>query len=143
MTDAEFWTRVSDRLVLRRREKGLKSANAVASIAGAPTQKTVEQIESGNFGRIDKLAEYAEAVDLSLVDLFRAALGDVRDTTPELEEIIRKYYVTTADGRLAIHATARAVPVRAPDGGTPIGPQGSQTDTPKSTSATPKRRVLK
>lgn len=145
VTDGDFWKRVADRLVLRRREKGLKSPNAAAALPNAPTQKTIEQIESGNIGRVDKLAEYAQALNLTVVDLFRSALGDVRETTPELEEIIRKYYVTDTDGRRALHSVAVALPVRArgPDQGTPDGPPETPPETSRGGNAAAKRRGAK
>lgn len=112
VTDDQFWLAVGEALQRRRLRLGLKSTNAVQT-AGGPTYKTTAAIESGRVGEIESLRLYAKAVNVSIVDLFRSILAvDDRTLTPELQEVIRKFEVTTADGRVAIHATARAVPER-------------------------------
>lgn len=147
MTDAEFWSRVVEQLVLGRHRKGIKSAHAVKSVGG-PTQKTVEQIERRKIGRIDKLTQYAKAVDLTIVDLFRAALAERRDTSAELEEVIRNFGEATSDGRAAIRQVAKSVEKepaakRAPEAEMPGAHQATPRETPRVESSAVKRRGAK
>lgn len=141
VTDREFFAAIATALVLRRKEKGIKSPNAIAGLGG-PTQKTVEQIERGHIGRVDKLAQYAKAVELTLVDLFRSVLSSgERHYSPEVEEIIRLYERATTKGRVAIYAVAVAVPTRELATGMPDGPTDQPQETLREAPTTAKRRV--
>jgi transcriptional regulator with XRE-family HTH domain len=142
VTDAEFWSRVVEQLVLGRHKKGVRSRHAVKALGG-PTQKTIEQIERGKIGRIDKLAQYAKAVDLTIVDLFRAALAERRDTSAELEEVIRNFGDATQEGRDAIRGTAKAVAKRAPVAETLDVHRAEPRETKREGNATAKRRGAK
>jgi transcriptional regulator with XRE-family HTH domain len=142
VTDAEFWSRVVQQLVLGRHKKGIRSAHAVKAVGG-PTQKTIEQIERGRIGRIDKLAQYADAVDLTLVDLFRAALDDRPDTSAELEEVIRNFGAATTEGRDAIRSTAKAVAKRVRVAETPDDHHAQPREKRRERTSAAKRREAK
>jgi hypothetical protein len=143
VTDDQFWGAVGEALQRRRLRLGLKSTNAIQT-AGGPTYKTAAAIENGRVGEIESLRLYAQAVNVSIVDLFRSVLArDEQAMSPELLEIIRKFEITTADGRAAIHATARAVPARAQVEETHDDLRDQREDKTHGPNAVQRRRVKK
>jgi hypothetical protein len=140
VTDAEFWTGVGEQLMLQRTRMGLKNASAVQR-RGGPNYKTIANNEAGQIAHLASLREHAEALGLSVVDLFQTVLsrdGD-RPFTPEAQQIVAKFEHTTIAGRTALLALAQALPDEAPEGrsGLPSDQLASGRDTPRAPKPRP------
>lgn len=112
VTEDDFWRAVGDRLAqLRRKQKA--TADSIAK-NGGPTNKTLQEIESGNIKHIAKLSGYAHALDIDLVDLFRSVLKVDEDDyqSPELQLIIRQFKTADVMGRTSLVQTARLIEER-------------------------------
>lgn len=145
VTDDEFWKRVGEELQRRRMQRGLKSTNAVQT-AGGPTYKTVAAIEAGNVGEIGSLTQYLKAVDLSLVDLFRAVLKiEAEEQSPDLEFVIRQFKRSGRKGRAAFVQVAELAEERLdqPPPESPGGRDESHVQTTLGGTAVAKKRGAK
>lgn len=112
VTADQLWRAVGELLLLQRSKRKWNPIDVER--AGGPTYKTVQAIEQGEVGNVDKLALHAEALGLSLVDVLRAVLDRSGVVNPEIEQLVRTYQQTTVDGRQAMLALARALPVSGP-----------------------------
>lgn len=109
MTPEELWRAVGEILLLQRNRKDWNASDVERH--GGPTYKTVEKIEKGLIGNVDKLAMHAEALGLALVDVLRTALAKTTmPLSPEALQVVRKFEMTTIDGRQAFLQLARALP---------------------------------
>lgn len=110
MTGEELWRAVGEALLVQRTRRQW-NASDVERIGGL-TYKTVQKIEQGRAGRVDKLTAYADALGLSIVDVIESVLSQEREPlSPEAVQIVRKYAQTTVKGRTALVALAQALPV--------------------------------
>jgi DNA-binding XRE family transcriptional regulator len=71
--DAAFWCAVGG--ILRLERTKLRISTTKIRPLGGPSQKTVEKIEDGEYVEVARLAAYARALGLSLVDIFSEALA--------------------------------------------------------------------
>ncbi len=74
VTEAEFWARVGSQLKAMRLRAGY-DRTYTAYRAGAPATATLNDIEEGRIGNLDSLSAYCQLLNVSLVDVFRAAIG--------------------------------------------------------------------
>jgi hypothetical protein len=109
VTPEELWRAVGEVLLLHRTRKKWKPFDVERH--GGPTYKTVQAIERGDIGRVDMLAQHAEALGLSIVDVLRSALDrSSAPLSPEAAQIVRKFERATVEGRQALLALAQALP---------------------------------
>lgn len=77
MTDQQLWACVGRELAEIRKRAGHVSTLAVYRNApGAPATGTLDDIEEGRVGNLDRVEAYCKALDVSFVAVLRAALND-------------------------------------------------------------------
>lgn len=110
VTNEEFWRAVGEFLLIQRTRKGLNPIDI--DRAGGPDYATVQSIEKGKVGQTRTLEGHANALGMSLPDLFRAVLSseDTEPATPELTQVVKKFRSTDVLGRQAMLALAQALP---------------------------------
>lgn len=108
VTADELWRAVGESLLLERTRRRW-NASDVERVGSGLTYKTVQAIERGRVGRVEKLTAYAEALELSIVDVLRSVLAEA-PLSPEAAQLLRKYERTTLEGRTAMTALALALP---------------------------------
>lgn len=143
VTEEDFWRLVGERLAQRR--KGRMPVSAMLE-KGGPTNKTVQEIESGKIKQLAKLRDYARIVEVDLVDLFRAVLDSEDEAlTEELEFVIRQFKTGGVTGRLALVAQARVIEEAsvARLTVTPSGREGMRGEKPRAGTSAAKRRGAK
>lgn len=109
VTSAEMWQAAG--LVLQRARLDRKWKPIDVERAGGPTYKTVQAIEDGRVGNVKNLEKFAEALQISLVDVLHGVLASrVTPLSPEAAQVVRKFAETTVAGRTALLAMANALP---------------------------------
>ncbi len=98
VTDAEFWKAVGDIFKRERlkQEKPTTAWKGTPKDKRGPSQKTVETIERGKPGKIEKLTIYALRLNLTLVWIFSEALPhESKVVSFEIEQLLRAYDEST------------------------------------------------
>lgn len=92
VTDADLWREVGRLLVQARRNKGWMAAHNVYKHGGGPHNSNIGKHERGHVDKIDTLEKHALALDITVVDLFRAALEKMPERlSPQAREIARLF----------------------------------------------------
>jgi hypothetical protein len=126
VTPEQLWRAVGELLLIARTRREWNASDVEHH--GGPTYKTVQKIERGEVGQVAMLAQHAEALGLSLVDVLRAALErTATPLSPEAALVLRKFERTTVEGRQALLALCQVLPdATGPEasGPPPGGPRG-------------------
>lgn len=141
VTAKQFWQAVGEQLLIQRTRKGWNPIDVER--AGGPNYATVQAIERGEIGRVDKLAQHAKALSVDLVDVMTTVLKtDAPTLAPEERLLIRKYQTSSLRGRRALVAMAEALEAETPEA--PSESRGavemSTTDTRALSTATRDRK---
>lgn len=113
MNADEFWQAVGEALLVQRTRRGWTPTDVQYN--NGPNYKTVQANEQGRIGTVEKLTQHAEALGVSIVDVFCSVLDRKRrPLNPEALYLLRKYETTTLEGRRALVVVAQAVPDAAP-----------------------------
>jgi hypothetical protein len=137
VTDTELWLAVVRVLQRARLDKKWKVLDVER--AGGPTYKTVQMIEEGQIGTIDKLTSCARALGLTAVDILAHVIETQQQPlSPEAAQIVRKFAEMTVEGRTALLATANALAVAAAP-----SPTAGAATPPAATSPRPGRRAAR
>lgn len=108
VTERELWKAVGLQLVSRRMEKHWNPIDVERH--GGPNYATVQAIERGNVGRVDKLELHAKALGVDLVDLLATILAPTtQPLTLEERMIVRGYQAARVRGRRALVALAETL----------------------------------
>jgi hypothetical protein len=127
VTPEDLWKRVGEKLLLHRSDKHWNASEVERN--GGPSYKTVLAIEQGRAGNVDSLAQHAQALGLSIVDVVKAVLDETEaPLSPECAQVVRKFQSTTVDGRTALLALANALPDEEPARPTPVRPRPDRAD---------------
>jgi transcriptional regulator with XRE-family HTH domain len=140
---AEMWTAVG-KFFRRVRVDRNWSAQDVER-AGGPSYKTVLAIEAGKVGTVKRLDEYADALDLELVDILLDILAsNLKTLSPEAAQVVRKFTRTTVEGRTAIVAITNALPdAESPEPASPGAAAPVTPRPPRPGPAAAKRRTAR
>jgi hypothetical protein len=127
---AELWEAVGD--ILRKRRLRLGWHNPIdVQKHGGPTYHIVTEHEHGRIRTVAKLAQHADTLGLTLVDVLRTALEKASNRiSPEAAAILRKFQQTSPEGRQALFLMAKALPPVV--GEEPATPGGPPTVPPRS-----------
>lgn len=120
VTNAEFWARVGEFLMLTRTRRDWNPIDVQRH--GGPNYATVQAVECGKIGMTNSLEQTAEALGLTVADVFRAVLEAADTKTPPSPEaliILRKFETADVKGRRALLAMAEAIPDPPSDPETP------------------------
>jgi hypothetical protein len=114
VTAEELWRRVGEILLLHRTRRGWDRIDVQR--AGGPNYATVEKIELGQIGQVEKLEQTIAALGLDLPGVLRAALdtGGVA-MSPEAAQLVSVFTRTTVQGRQALLQVAQALPLVEPE----------------------------
>lgn len=140
VTTAELWQAVGAHLVVLRIKKKWNPIDV--SRHGGPNYATVQAIERGEIGRVEKLEQHARALGFELADVLATVLKTADTTlTPEEHLIVRKYRTARPRGRAALVAMADALDPDTPEepNEPPDADLVSTPGTPPVTTATPGR----
>lgn len=139
VTPAEMWRNVGREFQRVRLDRQWKPIDVQR--AGGPTYKTVQAIEAGRAGTVKNLEKYANALQLSLVDVLHGVVSSrLTPLSPEAAQIVRKFAETTVAGRTALVALTNALPPAE----TPVGPALKPADAatlPKPARSRPAPRA--
>ncbi|HJS76757.1 MAG TPA: helix-turn-helix transcriptional regulator [Burkholderiales bacterium] len=126
VTTAEMWLAVGKKLQQARLEKNWLPTEVER--VGGPSYKTVQAIEKGKAGNVEKLDQCARALGLDIVDILYSVLESrVTPLSPEAAHLVRKFTETTVAGRHALISMADALPpAGATTPSTPAWPAGSK-----------------
>lgn len=111
VTNAEFWQRVGEYLLIHRTRLGWDRHTVKKK--GGPDGKTVEAVECGTPGRISSLEGVALVYDLALPDIFRAVLdaeAGKAEISAEAMQLLRRFESMSVDARQALLIVAKALP---------------------------------
>jgi transcriptional regulator with XRE-family HTH domain len=90
VTPDELWLQVGRVLRDRREENGWNPSDVYKRAGLDP--KTIQSIEVGEPGQVDKLTQYAEAFGLSIVDVISAVLERTKTPlSPEAVTLLRHF----------------------------------------------------
>ena len=104
VTEAEFWKRVGQILTTGRADQsffGVKNATGIDT-------KTLQSIEAGRPGIVEKLSLYARFLGFDLVDLFRSVLSE-GTLKPDAVEIQRLFATLSDESRESLLAVTRVM----------------------------------
>jgi hypothetical protein len=80
MTDQQLWAAIGRELAGIRKRAGHASTLAVyRNAAGAPATGTLDDIEAGRVGNLDRVEAYCKALNVTFVAVLKAALDDDED----------------------------------------------------------------
>lgn len=130
VNEQEFWRAVGERLAAQRR----KQRASVSGIEqnGGPTNKTIQDIESGNIGQLSKLHDYARILAVDLIDVFRSVLQVDDEQSEELMYVIRQFKRAGVTGRATIVQVAQLAEERSEP--LPPGSRGDRGAKPSDKS---------
>jgi hypothetical protein len=107
----------------------------------------VQAIEQGQAGTLQTLEQHAEALGVSIVDIFQTVIRTTAQAlSPEAHRVARKYETTTVEGRQAFLTLANALPDAPPSpsqeaGLVPRSPRGPAPATPRRLRPAPHRTM--
>jgi hypothetical protein len=117
MTHDRFWMAVGRELATVRENLGLTWADVERQ--GGPAAPTIRENERGKARTVVALTKHSEALGLSLPDVFALVIDKSAGKptiSAHLANVVRRYELTTPQGRLVL----RAVADLCPEGGKPI-----------------------
>lgn len=95
MTDEQLWIAVGRELASARGRAGYSSTLAVyRQVAGAPATGTLEDIENGRVGNLDRVDAYCRALRVTFVDVLRKALSKDDDVLSADAQWVGRMYQT-------------------------------------------------
>jgi hypothetical protein len=105
VNEAEFWQRVGRILAEAR---GERTHSAVKTATGIDA-KTLQSIEAGRPGVVEKFSRYSRYLGLDPIDVMASALSE-GTVSPEAAEWRRLFAELRPDGREALLGVARTMP---------------------------------
>lgn len=106
VTEAEFWRRIG--LILQS-ARGTRLWSRVKKDTGLDT-KTLQSIEDGRPGMVEKVSQYAHYLDLDLIDVIRSVLSDEKKPfSPEVAEIRRLIVSLPDDAQTSLLMVTRSL----------------------------------
>lgn len=108
VTDDDLWKMVGRLLQRTREDKGWRTPTDVYS-HGGPHNNIVTRHEHGKMSSVKSLAKHAQALDISVTDLFRTALDQAKPVlSPQARRIAQRFDgLDASDRALALAWFAR------------------------------------
>lgn len=115
-----LWFDVGAELRTIRERAGYRSTNALAMSCGQrPTQKTMDAIERGRVGAVASLADYCQALRVTVRDVLAAAVARDPMPSPRAMSVARSFDLLPSDGQRALWSLVAALATPAPRATTP------------------------